>query len=142
MNTHRPHRLAAFGFLVLSAIATATAQTATSTMLKHLIELPPSDERTVLGIWKSVEPMIDMTRTIEQVGTRYFMVARQTHENGTRTGGTHGLELRRINANEFHGIPPNESVYRISKNGELLMFAQGERHHSMRGVPHPQVWPR
>lgn len=118
------------------------AQSVPAPMFKHVLQLPPPEARTVLGMWKSVEPMADMTRTIESVGKRYFMVARVTDEHGVRSGGTNGLELRRVSATEYRGVPPNLSVYRITPAGELLMFAEGETTPSMRAVPHPQVWPR
>lgn len=117
-------------------------QSASSPLIKYLLELPPPEARTVLGMWKSVEPLADMTRTIELVGKRYYMVARITDEHGVRSGGTNGLELRRVSATEYWGVSPNRSVYRITPAGELVMFAVGESAPSMRAVPHPRVWPR
>jgi hypothetical protein len=132
--------LLVFGVSALSTIA--FSQNHRPVMLDHLVELPPFEAREVIGSWKLVEPMADVTRTIERVQNRYYMVTRLQPPEGRQAGGTHGMELTRISETEYRGTGPNKSTYRINSKNELLMFADGESEPMVRAVPHSSVWPR
>jgi hypothetical protein len=138
----KTRRVAAF-LIAGSAFGALSAATvpATKTLWQDSsVLLPPPGERTVLGIWRIVTPLAPVTRTIERVGTKYYMVARVTGENGERIGGTHGTLLKRASSTLYRYPGTRSARYEIRKDGSLVGYNEEEKEPFMRAEPYPELW--
>jgi hypothetical protein len=104
------------------------------------VVLPPLTDRTVLGVWRIVTPLAPVTRTIERVGAKYYMVARVTGGNGERIGGTHGTLLKRESATVYRHPGTMRARYEIRKDGSLVGYNEEEKEPYMRAEPYPELW--
>jgi len=95
-------------------------------------KIPTGESRRVLGTWFLQK--LGCTRSIEEVGERYFMVSRCP---GKAEDGD-GLPLRKLSDVWYEGKTTGWT-YRILDSGALLMrSARGSEWH---GEPHHSLWP-
>ncbi len=95
-------------------------------------KIPAGESRRVLGTW--LMKTLGCTRSIEEVGQRYFMVSRCKDK---REGGD-GLPLRKVSAVLYEGLTTGWS-YTINENGVLIM--RSRRGSEYVGEPHGALWP-
>lgn len=94
-------------------------------------QIPKTGERHVVGTWFLKET--GCTRSIEEVGERFYMVSRCKHKAPER-----GLPLQKINEQLYTGRTTNWS-YEIIDGGALKMFnARGAEYYAK---PHAGLWP-
>jgi hypothetical protein len=136
------HRVAAFliALCTCSALAAATVPATKTLWQDSSVALPPLSERTVLGVWRIVTPLAPVTRTIERVGNKYYMVARVTGENGERIGGSRGTLLKRASATLYRHPGTTRARYEIRKDGSLVGYNEEDKEPYMRAEPYPELW--
>ena len=123
-----------FLFAVLSALLLSQSANAAQIIVGNLgfEKIPTGEQRRVVGTW--LLKTLACTRTIEEVGERYFMVSRCT---GKREDGT-GLPLRKMNSALYEGQTTAWS-YKIAENGSLVM--RNRRGTELIGEPQADLWP-
>lgn len=95
--------------------------------------LPKDAPRQIFGIWKLRSP--DCTRAIEQIGDRFFIVARCL--DSARIDGSIGIPLTRITATSYRNL--SGVTYEIDAEGHLLVKVDEDVFD--RGVPLKNLWP-
>ena len=121
-------------FVVLSALSLANPVNAAHIIVGNLgfEKIPVGQDRRVVGTWWV--KALSCTRSIEEVGDRYFMVSRC---KGKKADGT-GLPIRKMNAALYEGQTTNWS-YEIADNGSLIM--RNRKGVELIGEPHADPWP-
>ena len=101
--------------VVLSALSLPSVN-ATQIIVGNLgfEKIPAGQDRRVIGTWWV--KALACTRSIEEVGDRYFMVS---HCKGKNPDGT-GLPLRKMSASLYAG-QTTTWTYEIAANGSLIM---------------------
>ena len=112
-----------------------------SPQLEALTLLPEQHLRKVVRVWAMIFPGVKMTRSIETVGEKYYLVSRVVDDAGIRGGEDSGFLLEKISETEFHGTGRNQSIYRVSTAGHLESYIRGESEPTMRGTPCTALWP-
>lgn len=95
-------------------------------------KIPTGEQRRVVGTW--LMKTLACTRSIEEIGDRYFMVSRckDKREDGN------GLPLRKMHAALYEGKTTTWS-YEIAENGTLIM--RNSRGAELIGEPQAGLWP-
>ena len=121
-------------FVVLSALSLANPVNAAQIIVGNLgfEKIPVGQDRRVVGTW--LLKTMACTRSIEEVGDRYFMVSRC---KGKKADGT-GLPIRKMSASLYEGQTTNWS-YEIAENGSLIM--RNRKGVELIGEPHADPWP-
>lgn len=121
-------------FVVLCASSLANPVNATQIIVGNLgfEKIPVGQDPRVVGTW--LLKTMACTRSIEEVGDRYFMISRC---KGKKADGT-GLPIRKINAVLYEGQTTNWS-YEITDNGLLIM--RNRKGVELIGEPHADLWP-
>ena len=134
MGGRKAVRLRYLLFVVLSALPLTHAATAAQIIVGNLgfEKIPTGQERHRVGTW--LVKSLGCTRSIEEVGERFFMVSRC---KGKKADGT-GLPLRKMSAVLYEGETTTWS-YEITENGSLLM--RSRRGIELFGEPHADLWP-
>ena len=86
------------------------------------VVLPPESERRVVGTWR-LAPPAPCTRSIEMVGSNYYMVARCVEDGKLRFGDV-GTPLRRITDRLF--VASNDVTYVVANDGKLIARNGGD----------------
>ncbi len=95
-------------------------------------KIPLGVERQVVGKWWV--KTLSCTRSIEEVGERYFMISQC---KGKKPDGT-GLPIRKVNASLYEGLT-STWTYEIAANGSLIM--RSRKGMQLIGEPPPEPWP-
>ena len=121
-------------FVVLSALSLPNPGNAAQIIVGNLgfEKIPVGQDRRVVGSWWV--KALSCTRSVEEVGDRYFMVSRC---KGKKADGS-GLPIRKMNASLYEGQTTNWS-YEIAENGSLIMRSHGGV--ELIGEPHADLWP-
>lgn len=104
--------------------------------------LPPIEDRKVIGTWLIAEPGFHMTRSIEQVDEKFYLVVRMRGNDGAELGGDAGLPLERVSQTQFKGVPPNPTKYTIDEHGSLLCASPAAKGVFFIGKPQTALWPK
>jgi hypothetical protein len=102
-------------FLALTALPLAPVQ-ATQIIVGNMgfEKIPVGVERRVVGKW--FVKALSCTRSIEEVGERYFMTSQC---KGKKPDGT-GLPIRKMSASLYEGLT-SSWTYEVAANGSLIM---------------------
>lgn len=95
-------------------------------------QIPRNAPRHVVGTWLLKET--GCTRSIEEVGERYFMVSRCKAKKSSNTS----LPIKKVSERQYAGLTTAWS-YEISDDGMLILRSASGK--ELSAAPHAALWP-